>query len=59
MHPCNNEYRNISPFREILQSPWPELCYNKGKVSQVWSTHKIFQWSKAAIVVDGFELVSI
>ncbi|XP_053094267.1 phospholipid-transporting ATPase IC [Pangasianodon hypophthalmus] len=43
-------------LREILQSPCPELCFNKGKVSDVWSTHKMSQWHEAAIVVDGFEL---
>lgn len=59
MHQCNDEYLKLSFFRGILQSPFPEFCFNKGKVSHVWSTHKMSQWSKAAIVVDGFELVSI
>ncbi|XP_053490338.1 phospholipid-transporting ATPase VD [Ictalurus furcatus] len=46
-------------LREILQSPCQELCFNKNKVSHVWSTHKMSQWRKSAVVVDGFELVSI
>ncbi|KAK3561561.1 hypothetical protein QTP86_008941 [Hemibagrus guttatus] len=41
---------------DILHSPCPELCFSKRKVSYVWSTHTTSQWSKAAIVVDGFEL---
>ncbi|XP_058256418.1 phospholipid-transporting ATPase IC [Hemibagrus wyckioides] len=41
---------------DILHSPCPELCFSKHKVSYVWSTHTMSQWSKAAIVVDGFEL---
>ncbi|KAI5620717.1 phospholipid-transporting ATPase IC isoform X2, partial [Silurus asotus] len=43
-------------LREILQSPRPELSVDKGKVSHIWSTQKMFQGSKTAIVVDGFEL---
>ncbi|KAK2868944.1 hypothetical protein Q7C36_000815 [Tachysurus vachellii] len=43
-------------LRDILYSPSLELCCNKGKVSFVWSTHPKPPWSKAAIVVDGFEL---
>lgn len=59
MDQCSDEYLNVSFFREILQSPCPQICFKKGKVSQVWSTHKMSEWSKAAVVVDGFELVSI
>lgn len=53
-----NKYQKFH-YREILQSFRPELCLNKDKESHVWSTHNMSQWSKAAVVVDGFELVSI
>lgn len=59
IYQCSGEYLQWQFFRGILQSPFPEFSFNKGKVSHVWSTHKMSQWSKAAIVVDGFELVSI
>ncbi|TTK63268.1 Phospholipid-transporting ATPase IK [Bagarius yarrelli] len=40
----------------VLTGDKTELYFNKSKVSKVWSTHTVSQWSKAAIVVDGFEL---
>lgn len=59
MHRCSDRKSKHFIFREILQSSCPELSFTQGKPSAVWSTHKTSQWSKAAIVVDGFELVSI
>uniref|UniRef100_A0A8B9KZG7 Phospholipid-transporting ATPase n=1 Tax=Astyanax mexicanus TaxID=7994 RepID=A0A8B9KZG7_ASTMX len=46
-------------LRQLLQSPTTEVSFHKDKESLVWSTDKMSQKSKAAIVVDGFELAEL
>ncbi|XP_035378976.1 phospholipid-transporting ATPase IC [Electrophorus electricus] len=46
-------------LRQLLQSPSPEVCFHKNKDPHVWSTDKVSQMSKAALVIDGFELTEL
>ncbi|XP_076880679.1 phospholipid-transporting ATPase IC [Brachyhypopomus gauderio] len=46
-------------LRQLLQSPSSEVCFHKKRRSHIWSTDKVSQMSKAALVVDGFELVEL
>ena len=41
-------------FRQLLQSPTPDMCFHKDKESLIWSTDKS---GKAAIVVGGFDVL--
>ncbi|XP_066503144.1 phospholipid-transporting ATPase IC [Hoplias malabaricus] len=46
-------------LRQLLQSPTPGVSFQKNKETLVWNTDKMSRSSKAAIVIDGFQLAEL